>query len=114
VLENGARELCVDNPGKEIDIHLTTDLRTMAHIWTGDMEIRAAKKTGQLQLTGNPVLIQTVSAWLRPGLFAHVWPHAETLSPERSGRSFHPVPSPTRTTKRSFAQPYFQETPGRP
>jgi hypothetical protein len=39
VLENGARELCVDNPGKEIDVHLTTDLRTMAHIWAGDMEI---------------------------------------------------------------------------
>lgn len=80
VLENGAPELCVDNPGKEVDVHLITDLRTMAHIWAGDMEIRAARKTGQLQLTGNPVLIRTVSAWLRPGLFAHVRPHAETLS----------------------------------
>ena len=44
VLENGTRELCVDNPGKEVDVHLTTDLRTMARIWAGDMEIRAAKQ----------------------------------------------------------------------
>jgi len=108
VLENGARELCVDNPGKEIDVHLTTDLRTMAHIWAGDMEIRAAKKTGQLQLTGNPVLIRTVSAWLRPGLFAHVRPHAETLNPERSGRTFHPAPSSTRTRQRSSPNGTFK------
>jgi hypothetical protein len=108
VLENGARELCVDNPGKEIDVHLTTDLRTMAHIWAGDMEIRAAKKSGQLQLTGNPVLIRTVSAWLRPGLFAHVRPHAETLNSERSGRTFHPPPSSTRTRKGSSPNGTFK------
>ena len=112
VLENGARELCVDNPGKEIDVLLTTDLRTMAHIWAGDMEIRAAKKTGQLQLTGNPVLIRTVSDWLRPGLFAHVRPHTETLSPERSDRPLHPAPWPTRTRKRSSPHRYVQVNPG--
>jgi hypothetical protein len=108
VLENGARELCVDNPGKQIDIHLTTDLRTMAHIWAGDMEIRAAKKTGQLQLTGNPVLIRTVSAWLRPGLFAHVRPDAETFGQEQSGRPLHPASSPTRTRKRSSPNSTFK------
>jgi hypothetical protein len=100
VLENGARELCVDNPGKEVDLHLTTDLRTMAHIWAGDMEIRLAKKTGQLQLTGDPILIRTVSDWLRPGLFAQVRPHAEGLNPKRSGRTFHRAPLPTRRRKR--------------
>jgi hypothetical protein len=108
VLENGARELCVDNPGKEIDVHLTTDLRTMAHIWAGDMEIRAAKRTGQLQLTGNPVLIRTVSAWLRPGLFAHVRPHAETSSPEQSGRPLYPASSLTRKRKRSSPESTFK------
>jgi len=108
VLENGSRELCVDNPGKQIDIHLTTDLRTMTHIWAGDMDIRAAKKTGQLQLTGNPVLIRTVSAWLRPGLFAHVRPDAETLGPEQSGRPFHLASSPTRTRKRSSSTSTFK------
>jgi hypothetical protein len=79
VLENGTRELCVDNPGKAVDVHLTTDLRTMTHIWGGDMEIRTAKKTGHLQLTGDPTLIQSISDWLRPGVFAHVRPYAESL-----------------------------------
>lgn len=101
VLENGARELCVDNPGKETDVHLTTDLRTMARIWAGDIEIRAATKTGQVQLTGDPMLIRTVSDWLRPGLFANVRPHTQGLNSERSGQTFHPATLPARRRKRS-------------
>ncbi len=101
VLENGTRELCVDNPGKEVDVYFTTDVRTMARIWAGDVKIRAAKETGQLQLSGDPMLIRTVSDWLRPGLFAHVRPYAETLNPERSGRSFHRASLPARRKKRS-------------
>jgi hypothetical protein len=101
VLENGTRELCVDNPGKEADVHLTTDLRTMARIWAGDIEIRAATKTGQVQLTGDPMLIRTVSDWLRPGLFANVRPHSEGLNSERSGQTFHPATLPARRRKRS-------------
>lgn len=100
VLENGTRELCVDNPGKEVDVHFTTDVRTMARIWAGDTQIRAARETGQLQLTGDPVLIRTVSGWLRPGLFADVRPHAETLNSEHSAGIFQPAPLPTRKRKR--------------
>ncbi len=108
VLENGTRELCVDSPGKEVDVQLTTDLRTLARIWAGDMEIRAAKKSGQVQLTGDPVLIRTVSDWLRPGLFAHVRPRNETFSSEHSGPSLHPASLPARTRKRSSRNGTFK------
>jgi hypothetical protein len=108
VLENGTRELCVDSPGKEVDVQLTTDLRTMARIWAGDMEIRAAKKSAQVQLTGDPVLIRTVSDWLRPGLFAHVRPRTETFSSEHSGPSLHPHSLPARARKRSSRDGAFK------
>lgn len=75
--ENGGRNLCVDDPGKEVDVQVRSDLRTMTEIWAGDTEIRAAKKDGRLQLSGNPALIRTMSAWLRIGLFAHVRPHRD-------------------------------------
>ncbi len=74
--ENGERELCVDNPGKEVDVQIRSDLRTMTEIWAGDREIRAAKKDGRLQLSGNAVLIRTLPSWLRIGTFAHVRPAA--------------------------------------
>jgi DNA-binding HxlR family transcriptional regulator len=77
--ENGERELCVNNPGKGVDIELRSDLRTMTEIWAGDTEIRTAKENGRLQLTGNPVLIRTLPSWLRIGMFANVRPHSDPL-----------------------------------
>ena len=77
--QNGARELCVEDPGQEVDIQVRSDVRTMTEIWAGDTEIRAAKKDGRLQLSGNPALIRTMPAWLRIGLFAHVRPHRDPL-----------------------------------
>jgi len=74
--ENGERDLCVENPGKGVDIQLRSDLRTMTEIWAGDTGIRAAKKDGRLQLSGNPMLIRTLPLWLRIGMFAGVRPHA--------------------------------------
>jgi DNA-binding HxlR family transcriptional regulator len=80
VLEaNGERELCVNNPGKGVDIELRSDLRTMTEIWAGDTEIRTVKNNGKLALSGNPVLIRTVSSWLRIGLFANVRPHSNPV-----------------------------------
>jgi DNA-binding HxlR family transcriptional regulator len=77
--ENGERELCVNNPGKAVDIELRSDLRTMTEIWAGDTLIPAAKKGGRLQVSGNPVLSRTLSSWLRIGMFAGVRPHSEPL-----------------------------------
>ena len=77
--ENGERELCVNNPGKGVDIELRSDLRTMTEIWAGDTEIRTVKTNGKLKLSGNPVLIRTVSSWLRIGMFANVRPHSNPL-----------------------------------
>jgi DNA-binding HxlR family transcriptional regulator len=77
--ENGERELCLNNPGKGVDIELRSDLRSMTEIWAGDTEIRTAKKDGRLKLSGNPVLIRTLSSWLRIGMFANVRPHADAL-----------------------------------
>jgi DNA-binding HxlR family transcriptional regulator len=75
VLEpNGERELCVNNPGKEVDVELCSDVRTMTEIWAGDREIRMAKNDGRLKMSGNPVLVRTVASWLRIGMFAGVRP----------------------------------------
>jgi DNA-binding HxlR family transcriptional regulator len=75
--ENGERHLCVDPPGKEVDLQIRSDLRTMTEIWAGDLEMRAARKNGRLQVDGSPLLIRTMPSWLRIGMFAHVRPATE-------------------------------------
>ena len=73
---DGTRVLCVHNPRVPVDIELITDLRTMSHVWAGDMDIRMAKDTGRLELKGDPTLVRTISSWLRPGTFAHIRPRS--------------------------------------
>jgi hypothetical protein len=61
-----------------VDIQIRSNLRTITEIWAGDTLVRSAKKDGRLQLSGNPLLIRTISSWLRIGMFASVRPHAES------------------------------------
>jgi DNA-binding HxlR family transcriptional regulator len=76
---NRERELCVDHPGREVDVQVRSDARTMAEIWAGDTTVRSAQKEGRLQLSGNPALVRTFSTWLRPGMLAHIRPSSHPL-----------------------------------
>lgn len=73
---DGQRVLCVHNPRLPVDIELISDLRTMSHVWAGDMDIRMAEDAGRLRLKGNPTLVRTISSWLRAGTFAHIRPRS--------------------------------------
>ncbi len=77
---DGSRMLCVDKPRFPVDIELSTDLRTMSHVWAGDIDLRMAKNAARLDLKGNPILMRTVSSWLRPGAVAHIRPESGPMT----------------------------------
>jgi Predicted transcriptional regulators len=99
---DGKRVLCVNNPRVPVDIELITDLRTMSHVWAGDMDIRMAKDTGQLELKGNPILIRTISSWLRPGTFANIRPESGPISIKQSRERIRK--SAMHQTKKQFLE----------
>lgn len=76
---DGERELCVDHPGHRSDVQIRVSLRTIAEIWAGDTDIRTATRNGRLHVTGEPGLVRSLSAWLRPSALAHVRPHPNAL-----------------------------------
>ena len=80
---DGSRVLCVNNPRVPVDIEIITDLRTLSHVWAGDMDLRMAKNMGRLELKGDSNLIRTISAWLRPGTFAHIRPQSGAINIKR-------------------------------
>ena len=96
---DGTRVLCVHNPKVPVDLELITDLRTMSHVWAGDMDIRMAKDNGRLQLKGDPVLARTISSWLRPGTFSHVRPESGPISVSQSRARIRKV-APLKTKRR--------------
>lgn len=65
-------DLCSVDPGFEVDLYLSTDLRTMTEIWMGYTTIARAKQQGRLTPTGSKKLEADMSIWLKLSPFAKV------------------------------------------
>src|SRR5262245_56318208 len=74
VVENGEVDLCLEDPGREVDIALTCDLRAMTQIWMGDISLTQARAQGLLKVVGAAALVRGLGKWLGPSPFAHVQP----------------------------------------
>jgi len=65
-------DLCSVDPGFEVDLYLSTDLRTMTEIWMGYTTISRAKDQGKLFVSGNRQLETSMSSWVGLSRFAKV------------------------------------------
>lgn len=65
-------DLCAVDPGCDVDLYVSTDLRTMTAIWMGLDTLAAARADGRMILTGDRRLIDGMHAWLRLSPFARV------------------------------------------
>ena len=63
-------EVCLRDPGKEVDVYFRCAVRTLTEVWMGDRTFREAIKSGDLLVEGDVSLTRNVTAWLRPGIFA--------------------------------------------
>jgi DNA-binding HxlR family transcriptional regulator len=69
---DGEIDLCKVDPGFEVDLYVSTDLRTLAEIWLGYLKIGRARDEGRLALTGERAIEASLEAWLKLSLFAKV------------------------------------------
>jgi len=74
VIENGDIDVCMRDPGHEIDFQLLTDVRTMTAIWMGDLALGEALRTKALRLTGTNRFKRDIATWLGSSFFADVEP----------------------------------------
>jgi len=56
--------LCTEDPGKDVDLYLTTDLRTMVEVWQGDLDFKQALKDERMETHGTRKLIKTMPDWI--------------------------------------------------
>lgn len=73
-IDNGVADLCADNPGSEVDVYITTDLRSMTEVWMGDIPITAAQETGKLKVVGPSAYTRNVRSWLGLHLLSNIRP----------------------------------------
>jgi DNA-binding HxlR family transcriptional regulator len=63
-------DLCKIDPGFEVDLYVSVDLRTMTAIWMGLDTVRAAVTSQRMILTGNRQLATSMQTWLGLSPFA--------------------------------------------
>jgi DNA-binding HxlR family transcriptional regulator len=71
VTEEGV-DLCVQDPGYEVDLYVVTDLRTMTKVSMGDIPVREAVRSQVIELHGSRSLAETFEHWLPRSSFADV------------------------------------------
>jgi len=70
-------DICLKDPGKEIDVRFDVDLRTMISIWMGDCTYRSAVRSGKLRLSGQQALTRSVTEWMSNSSYASTAPAIE-------------------------------------
>ena len=63
-------DLCSIDPGFDVDLYVSSDLRTMTAIWMGLESVRSAVDRGRVLLTGDPVVARGMQSWLGLSPFA--------------------------------------------
>jgi DNA-binding HxlR family transcriptional regulator len=71
LIEPGAEvDLCLVDPGFDVDLYVTADLRTMTAIWMGLTTVRMAISEGKLVLIGDRQVASQMQTWLGLSPFA--------------------------------------------
>ncbi|MBZ2169033.1 winged helix-turn-helix transcriptional regulator [Marinobacter sp. F4216] len=74
VVEGEEVDVCVHDPGKEVDVYLNTSLKTMIEIWMGDTTYRQAISDERFKALGASSLARNVENWMPVGPYAGIRP----------------------------------------
>ena len=65
-------DLCSVDPGFEVDLYISADLKAMTSAWMGWSVMQDEIDAGRITLTGNRAMIDTLSRWMNRSRFAVV------------------------------------------
>lgn len=72
VVRDGEADVCMKDPGYDVDLEVLTDVRTLTGVWMGDIGLGQALRDHRIRLSGKTKLKQDISTWLGRNYFADV------------------------------------------
>jgi DNA-binding HxlR family transcriptional regulator len=72
VMTSADVDLCVKDPGFEVDLYVDARIDAMVRVWLGDTTWRAAVRDGAVKITGPRELVKAFPSWLLRSHFADV------------------------------------------
>jgi DNA-binding HxlR family transcriptional regulator len=79
VLERPEVDVCIIEPGFEVDVFVDADLAAFSRVWVGELPIRQAIRDGEIRLTGDRQGVRDFPSWLLLSTLAAVPRAAEAL-----------------------------------
>jgi DNA-binding HxlR family transcriptional regulator len=70
VLEKPDVQLCLTDPGLEVDMVVVADLYALTQVWMGELKFKEAVRNGQITMQGPSVLKTGFPRWLQLSVFA--------------------------------------------
>ena len=70
VIDNRMVDMCLVDPGYEVDLFVECSLRTMTAIWMGLTSVQAELDAGRIELSGDKILARSMQQWLGLSPFA--------------------------------------------
>ncbi|MGA7178945.1 MAG: helix-turn-helix domain-containing protein [Thiobacillaceae bacterium] len=72
VIQEGDVDVCMKDPGYEVDLKLSTDLKTLTAVWIGDTTIMNAIRENKVAVDGSSHLRKNIAVWFGSSYFADV------------------------------------------
>jgi DNA-binding HxlR family transcriptional regulator len=76
ILERKGVDVCLKDPGADVDLVVDADVEAMARYWTGHLTFQEAVSSGGLRLKGPRELVRAFPGWLLRSRFAQGMPGA--------------------------------------
>lgn len=70
VIDEEAADLCLDDPGLDVDLYMVADLLTLTKVYMGDISLTDASSSGKLRIDGSRALIRSMPQWFARSKFA--------------------------------------------
>ena len=74
VIRDGDVDVCMKDPGHDIDLKIVTDVQTLTGVWMGDISLGQTLRDHRIRLSGSTRLERDISTWLGRNYFADVKP----------------------------------------
>lgn len=71
-LENGEADVCLTNPGFDVQVVVESDLRALTEVWMGRRTFADAVRDNRLRVSGQATLARQLPRWLRLSAFAGI------------------------------------------
>jgi len=74
VINKGVVDLCRSDPGFDVDLQITSRLRTLTQVWMGDMTLHRAIREKLVEVSGDSRLKNTMKSWFTLSAVAGIKP----------------------------------------